>query len=377
VLYHWVGPVFWIVFIFATLQLYRATFTGRTVADEEHFRSLLRQGGGGTLGFMGTWPGNVYWFSSDGESAIAYRVINGIAITLSDPVCRPDRAERTIAEFVQFCDVNSWIPVFYSIHGQYLPVFDALGWPSMSVGEETLMHPQTFDLVGKPWQKVRQAHNRGIKAQISTLWTSWDDLSPLIQTQITAVSEQWVSEKELPEMGFTLGGIAELKDPDVRLYLAFDPDGGLQAVTSWLPSWRDGRVVGWTIDFMRRADGSMPGIMEFVIASAAQRMREEGVEVLSLSGAPLATKPTADGEETEEQTAMDRLLAFLARTLEPAYGFASLFSFKSKFNPTYETIYMAYPDQLALPAIGNAIGKAYLPDANAREYVALARTLVR
>jgi lysylphosphatidylglycerol synthetase-like protein (DUF2156 family) len=376
-LYQWVGPVFWIVFVFATLQLYRATFTGRTLADEEHFRSLLREGGGGTLGFMGTWPGNVYWFSSDGESAIAYRVIGGIAVTLSDPVCRPERAERTIAEFVQFCDVNSWVPVFYSIHGEYLPVFEALGWPSMSVGEETLMHPQTFDLVGKPWQKVRQAHNRGIKAQLTTLWTSWDELSPLIQTQITAVSEQWVSEKELPEMGFTLGGIDELKDRDVRLYLAFDPDGGLQAVTSWLPSWRDGRVVGYTIDFMRRADGSMPGIMEFVIASAAQRMREDGIEVLSLSGAPLATKPLADGEAPPEQTTMDRLLAFLARTLEPAYGFASLFTFKSKFNPTYETIYMAYPDPVALPAIANAIGKAYLPDANAKEYVALARTLMR
>ena len=32
---------------------------------------------------------------------------------------------------------------------------------------------------------------------------------------------------------------------------------------------------------------------------------------------------------------------------------------------------------MALPAIGNAIAKAYLPDANAREYVALARTLIR
>jgi lysylphosphatidylglycerol synthetase-like protein (DUF2156 family) len=376
-LYQWVGPVFWIVFVFATLQLYRATFTGRTPADEEHFRALLREGGGGTLGFMGTWPGNVYWFSADGESAIAYRVIGGIAVTLSDPVCPPERAERTIAEFVQFCDANSWVPVFYSIHAAYLPVFDALGWPTMSVGEETLMHPQTFDLVGKPWQKVRQAHNRGIKERITTLWTNWDDLSPLIQTQITAVSEQWVSEKELPEMGFTLGGMAELKDPDVRLYLAFDPDGGLQAVTSWLPSWRNGRVVGYTIDFMRRADAAIPGIMEFIIASAALHMREDGVEVLSLSGAPLATKPVSDDEDPEEATAMDRLLTFLARTLEPAYGFASLFKFKSKFNPTYETIYMAYPDPVALPAIGNAIAKAYLPDANAREYVALARTLMR
>ncbi|WP_348789694.1 DUF2156 domain-containing protein [Leifsonia sp. NPDC080035] len=379
-LYQWVGPVFWLIFVLATLRLYRATSTGRTIGDEVHFRELLRAGGGGTLGFMGTWPGNVYWFSEEGDAAVAYRVINGVAITLSDPVCHPARAEQTIIDFVGFCDANSWVPVFYSIHDRYLPVFESLGWQTMSVGEETLMHPQTFDMQGKPWQKVRQAHNRGVKERISTLWTTWDELPPVQQSQIAALSEQWVSEKELPEMGFTLGGMEELKDPDVRLYLAYDPEGELQAVTSWLPSWRDGTVVGYTIDFMRRADGSIPGIMEFIIASAAQHMRDEGVEVLSLSGAPLATKPAgADGDERAdaEPGAMDRVLALLARTLEPAYGFASLFKFKSKFNPTYETLWMAYPDPVALPSIGNAIGRAYLPDANAKEYVALARTIVR
>ena len=38
----------------------------------------------------------------------------------------------------------------------------------------------------------------------------------------------------------------------------------------------------------------MPGIMEFVIASAALHMKEQGAEVMSLSGAPLATKPGED-----------------------------------------------------------------------------------
>lgn len=384
-LYQWVGPAFWTIFVIGAMRLYRATSTGRTLGDEVRFRELLHAGGGGTLGFMGTWPGNVYWFSEDGEAAVAYRVINGVAITLSDPVCRPERAEQTIIDFIAFCDANSWTPAFYSIHDTVLPVFESLGWQSISVGEETLMHPQTFDMQGKPWQKVRQAHNRGVKERISTLWTTWDELAPLQQNEIAALSEQWVSEKELPEMGFTLGGMAELKDPEVRLYLAYDPQGDLQAVTSWLPSWRDDRVVGYTIDFMRRAERSIPGIMEFVIASAAQRMRGEGVEVLSLSGAPLATKPVGasgslepgDGDGADEPMVMDRLLAFLAKTLEPAYGFTSLFTFKSKFNPTYETLWMAYPDAASLPAIGNAIGRAYLPDANAREYLALAKTLMR
>lgn len=374
----WVGPVFWAVFVVAAVRLMSTTRARRAkAADDDRLRALLRRHGGGTLGFMATWPGNTPWFSDDGEAAVAYRVINGIAITMSDPICAPARAEQTVRGFAAFCDVNGWTPVFYSAHAQYLPIFEALGWQHMSVGEETIVRTTGLELTGKPWQKVRQALNRGIKEGLTTVWTSWRELPLATAAEITAISEEWVAEKELPEMGFTLGGMDELKDDDVRLMLAVAPDGRLQAVTSWLPVYRDDAVVGWTIDFMRRADDSMNGVMEFLIASAALHMKETGAEVLSLSGAPLATKPVAAGEQAPPPTAMTRLLEWLAHTLEPAYGFSSLFRFKAKFNPEYETISMAYPDPLALPAIGVAIGKAYLPEVSPKEALALARTLTR
>jgi len=374
----WVGPVFWAVFIIAAVRLLMTSRArGTNAADDDRLRVLLRRHGGGTLGFMTTWPGNTPWFTADGEGAVAYRVINGVAITMSDPICAPDRAAETIREFAAFCDANGWTPVFYSTHPQYLPVFEEMGWQHMSVGEETIVRTTGLELTGKPWQKVRQALNRGIKEGMTTVWTSWRDLPLATAAEITAISEEWVAEKELPEMGFTLGGMEELKDDEVRLMLAVAPDGRLQAVTSWLPVYRDGAVVGWTIDFMRRADGSMNGIMEFLIASAALHMKDTGAEVLSLSGAPLATKPLEAGEEPPAPTPMTRLLEWLAQTLEPAYGFSSLFRFKAKFNPEYETISMAYPDPLALPAIGIAVGKAYLPEVSPAEAVALVRTLTR
>ncbi|RXZ49248.1 rhomboid family intramembrane serine protease [Agromyces fucosus] len=372
-----VGPVFWAVFIAASIRLMSRTGSAAKTADDARLRELLHRNGGGTLGFMATWPGNVAWFSDDGDSAVAYRVINGVAITMSDPICAAGNRGRVIREFAAFCDANSWVPVFYSVHPQYLPVFDELGWQHMSVGEETLVRTTGLELAGKPWQKVRQALNRGIKEGMTTVWTSWDELPLATLAEIEAISEEWVAEKELPEMGFTLGGIEELKDPEVRLMLAVGPDGRLQAVTSWLPVHRDGSVIGWTIDFMRRADGSMNGIMEFLIASAALHMKDTGAEVLSLSGAPLATKPLEPGETPPEPTVMTRLLDFLASTLEPAYGFSSLFRFKAKFNPDYETISMAYPDPLALPTIGLAIGKAYLPEVSPAEAVALVKTLTK
>jgi len=374
-LFQWIGPVFWAVFTVAAFQRISSIEQTVAVGDHQRIRALLRRGGGGTLGWMDTWPGNVYWFSDSGDAAVAYRVINGVAITMSDPVCLPGHEAETVRAFAAFCDARSWVPVFYSVHEQFLPVFDEMGWQYMSVGEETLMHPQSLEMAGKAWQNVRSSLNKGVREGMTTSWTTYDELSRSMIAQINAISEAWVSEKELPEMGFTLGALEEIKDPDVALMLAIDADGRIAAVTSWLPMYRDGVAVGYTLDFMRRADGSMPGVMEYLIASSALHMKDLGVEVLSLSGAPLATAPVPKGEEPPAPTVMTELADFLARTLEPAYGFSSLFKFKAKFNPTYSTIYMVYPDPLGLPAIGTAIGKAYLPSMSARETLALVRTL--
>ena len=372
VVYQWIGVPFWIVFVFAAIRLFRATHVSSLAIEEARFRALLRDGGGGTLGFMGTWAGNSHWFTPDGRGAIAYRVINKVALTMSDPACAPGAERETIEGFIGYCEAQGWSACFYSFHERYLPIFQSFGWQYLSVGEETVLDLPGFELTGKAWQKVRQPLNRGEREGITTLWSTWHDLPSRYSREITAVSEEWVAHKKLPEMGFTLGGMEELKDSDVGIFLAINKDGGIEATTSWLPSWTDGRITGWTIDFMRRSDGSMPGIMEFVIASAALHMKEQGAQVMSLSGAPLATKP---GEESTDPTVMSRLLGWLGEMLEPAYGFTSLFRFKSKFNPRYETIYMAYADPAELPRIGMAIGSAYLPEATPKEYLALMQTI--
>ena len=66
-LYQVVGPVFWAVFIVAAVILMRRTDAEMGFADRLRARALVRRHGGGTLGFMATWPGNVYWFGDDGS----------------------------------------------------------------------------------------------------------------------------------------------------------------------------------------------------------------------------------------------------------------------------------------------------------------------
>ena len=222
---------------------------------------------------------------------------------------------------------------------------------------ETILDVRTMEFKGKDWQNIRTAVNKAGKLGVSAQWSSYGQLSSGQRTQVHEISEDWVSGQALPELGFTLGGLEELKDENVQLCLAIDDTGRINAVTSWLPVYSQGQVVSWTLDFMRRNSGAYNGVMEFLIAEAVNHFRES-VEYISLSGSPLANSQ-------EQDNSLGRVLGLLARTLEPVYGFASLANFKQRFKPRHESWYLMYQDPLSLPAMGGAVAQAYISPSRA------------
>lgn len=368
--HHGAGPVLWIIVLIALAILLR----GRRPApgrqgDAEEFRALARRAGS-SMSFPGTWAGNIYWFDADRRMAIAYRVANGCAVTTSSPVGEPADRRESLGQFIRFCDANAWTPVFYGVHEEWSELLVELGWSATVVAEETVIDPATFQLTGKKFQDIRSSINRAAREGVRVTWGSWNDLGVRTTNQIAEISEQWVVEKKLPELGFTLGGLDELRDPDVLIGVATDATGRVQAVTSWLPTWSGGAVTGRTLDFMRRRADGMNGVMEFLIAEAVVRAQLDGLGFLSLSGAPLAVSVPDDSAGP-----LDRILATVGRSLEPVYGFRSLFAFKQKFQPRLVPLALVYPDALSLPAIGIAVSLCYLPGLTLRESASLVRGL--
>lgn len=357
--FEWTGVVFWLFVAAALFVAFRRPRADPAARDAERAKALARRGGS-TLAWLATWPGNSYWFDASGRAAVAHRVIGSVALTTADPIGAP--TADTVGEFAAYCREHGWTPAFYSVAEGTRKACDALGWSSVQVAEETVLALPELRFTGKKWQDVRTALNRAAKAGITAEWIRYADAPLAITDQIRAISEEWVADKGLPEMGFTLGGLDELADPEVRCLLAVDADRTVHGVTSWLPVHRDGEVIGWTLDFMRRRDTGFRGVMEFLIASAVQRFQDEDARFLSLSGAPLARL-----DRGEQPAALQRVLDVIGHALEPVYGFRSLLAFKAKFQPEYRPLYLCYPDPAALPAIGLAIARAYLPDVTARQ----------
>jgi lysylphosphatidylglycerol synthetase-like protein (DUF2156 family) len=368
-LFEYTGVVFWLIVLAGLLMASWRTWPSSCEEAAAHARELMRRHGGSSLSYMTTWRGNQYWFTPDGETAIAYRVVATIALTVGDPI-GPARVDA-VRGFAEFCAQNGWTPCLYSVGAETRAAVESLGWSAVQVAEDTMIELDELSFTGKKWQDVRTALNKAAKAGITAEWCTYADAPYAITDQIRSISAEWVADKGLPEMGFTLGGLEELAGDGVRCLLAVDGDRTVHGITSWLPVYEDGEVVGWTLDFMRRRTHGFRGSMEFLIASAAQQLQAEGARFLSLSGAPLARL-----DRGERPRALQRVLDFTGQVLEPVYGFRSLFAFKAKFQPTYQPMFMAYPDSAALPRIANAVSRAYLPHLNARQGLRLASKMI-
>ena len=198
--------------------------------------------------------------------------------------------------FVAHCREQGWTPALYGVVDEVAAIVRETGWSSVQVAEETLLPLADLSFTGRRWQDVRTALNRARREGVTACWTAWSAAPAAVREQVRALSAEWSAGKGLPEMGFTLGGLDEVDDPQVRMLLAVDAAERVLAVTSWLPVRAEGVTVGWTLDFMRRRADAPPGIMEFLIATAALDVRADGAALLSLSGAPLARAVPTDGD---------------------------------------------------------------------------------
>jgi lysylphosphatidylglycerol synthetase-like protein (DUF2156 family) len=334
-------------------------------------RCLTTGGASNRLAWMTTWPEN-RWFTGAGLSGyVAHRVHAGVALGVGDPVGQGAAAQTDLIEgFARQARRDGLVPCLFAATEQTRQAAHLLGWSSLQVAEEAVIDLRTLDFRGRAWQDVRTALNQAAKRGLDFHLGPLASMPARWRGQVETISTQWVQDKGLPELGFTLGGVEEALDPRVRVGIAVDAAGVVHGVTSWMPVHRpgDGRLEGWTLDVMRRRPDGFRGVMEFLIARACLDFRAEGATVVSLSAAPLA-RTTSDGPRRPVEIFLDRLGA----ELEPLYGFRSLQGFKAKFQPRFEPLHLLYPDEAALPRIGVALTRAYLPSTGWIELAGLVR----
>lgn len=359
----WIGAI-----IVTVIGLVYASRRPRPEPEQDaRLRALLLANHSSSIEWMLTWRGNTVWFSADGETAIGFRVVGSVALCLADPVGPAGKRLAAMQEFDAFCFERGWLPCMFAASEETAALAPELRWKAVEVAEDGVVGLEGLEFKGKAWQDVRTAMNKAGKLNIRLEKTRWAEAKPVLTDQLHVISNGWVSDKSLPEMGFTLGTLREADDPEVRLHVAMDEDSTVEGFTSWMPVGEDGEVIGWTLDLMRRRDEGFRPVMEYLIGASALEFKDEGFRFISLSAAPLARAPDHLAGSSDQRV-LQKLLDFLGDSLEPYYGFRSLHAFKTKFQPVFRPMYLVFPDESTLLEIGVAIARAYMPDAGLKDW---------
>ena len=84
----------------------------------------------------------------------------------------------------------------------------------------------------------------------------------------------------------------------VRRFYAFI-EGALVGFVFFDPFFRHGRIIGYTANILRSKPGLRPhGVLDYVLLTAIEKFRTEGLETLSLGQSPLYGIAPCEGEST-------------------------------------------------------------------------------
>lgn len=340
--------------IVALIQLLRPAFAARAAAPErERLHRMLNAYGRNHISHLAVHGASSYhWVGQDG--CVAFTLRGRTALALGDPVAPPGALERCVSDFVSFCDRQDWIPAFYQVDG--VDPYRNLGLTLVGVGAEAVLEPAGFTLQGKRRADLRYAVHRCTKEGLTFTFGPGPELLRRFANELHEVSGSWLHSRRSPELGYSLGTLATLNDPDIVAGAATHPSGRLEAFISWLPvPARE----GWTLDLMRRRPDSTYGVMEALIVRSIEEAGRRGVKELSLGMTPRIL-PARDAS-----SGVDRALRAMYWGLDRFQRSGSLQRFKEKFGPRWEERYLVVPTTVALPEVMVALVRAHLPPLSA------------
>ncbi len=330
--------------------------------DAEHRRvlALLRRHGWNATSFQVLEPGFRYWLPDD-DACVAYVDTGGAWIAAGAPLTTTERLGEVAERFHRDARGSGRRVAFFGVEQR---VVDALGWPSLLIGEQ----PE-WDAEGWPTalrassglrEQLRRARAKGIRVRTAASAELASASSPLRRALEDLVAA-WLRRREMAPMGFLVQVDPLSLLDEHQVYLA-EQEGRLVAFLTAAPIFAR---PGWLLQNLIRAPDAPNGTTELLVDHAMRdaRSKAEGDSAMVTLGlAPLAGQVVP--------------ALRLARTAGSVlFDFEGLRAFKARLRPTlWRPIYLVYPpDQGSVRAVHDVL------EAFAREHLLTfgLRTLLR
>ena len=306
---------------------------------------VVREHGRRSLSAFAAQEDKHHLMVAGGRGLVAFAVRGRVAFAAGDPLCAEADLEACARDWLGHCRHNGWTPCVYESAEESLPVYHRLGLRSIKMAEEAIVDLGSFSLAGGKRAALRSMVHKVTRMGLAVRpYDRAAALEPAIDEQLEETSEEWLAEKRLGEMGFSIGRFSLESLDDAFVFLCLERDRVL-AFTSWRP-YRRGRAA--LLDLMRKRKEAPSGTMDLLVARALEELRAAGLEEASLANAPLANVG-------EPRGGLEKGVALLFENLNSFYGYKNLFQFKKKFAPRWEGRHLVYPRGTELPRLAYAL----------------------
>lgn len=345
-LIRWLGFLTWAFVLFALINPYLQAKEDKDT-ERERARKLVGLYGQSAVDYFKLYRDKQYFFSTQFDAFIAYRVAGGFAIVLGEPVCAEEDKAAVIREFDMYCRKAGWKAAYYRVDENSIPLFGPL--QKLMIGQEAIVDVQLFNLEGKDKKSLRNGLS-GLqkKGFITQLYKPPHE--PALLGSLKKVSDEWLQHFDKGELVFSQGlfDAAELQQQDI--ITVEDPQGEVKAFLNIIPDFSPDEC---TYDLIRKTADAPGAAMDALIIRLIQYAKDKKQVYLNMGLVPLT------GIEQPVNTA-EQLLKMAAARIKRFGHYKGLREFKEKYATMWENKYLIYEndfDLLQLPVALNRVMK--------------------
>ncbi len=316
-------------------------------STRERARFLLSQYGNSSVDYFKIYRDKLFFFSDIHDAFVSYRIANGFAIVLEEPVCAEENKMEVLEEFYKQCRKMGLRTAFYRVDENSILWFNHLRKQKMIIGQEAILDTKNFTLEGKDKKSLRNALNslqkKGYKTAVNKA-----PLANELVANLKKISDEWLEVFDKEEQVFSQGMFDAKEIALHDVITVTDAEGNLSAFLNIIPDYSPDEC---TYDLIRKTSEAPGGCMDALIIKLIEYAKDHNCQYINLGLVPMT------GIE-EPSNPAEQLIKYAGERLKRFKHYHGLRDFKEKYATIWEDKFLIYEtdyDLLQLPAALNKI----------------------
>ncbi len=319
-------------------------------SNREKAAFLLSQYGNSAVDYFKLYKDKLFFFSDLHDAFIAYRIANGFAVVLEEPVCAEENKYEVLREFDISCRKMGLKTAFYRVDENSFQWFDQLRKQKMLIGQEAIIEVEKFTLQGPDKKSIRNGLNSlAKKGFVSSIYKA--PLSENMADQLKMISDEWLLAFDKGELIFSQGMFEKKEIIQQDIITVEDTEGNIVAFLNIIPDYAPDEC---TYDLIRKTAHAPNGCMDALIIKLVEYSKEKKCQYINLGLVPLSGlgQPGSPAEQ---------LIKYASTRLTRFKHYHNLRNFKEKYATIWENKFLVYENDFDLLQLPAALNKVMQP----------------